>query len=312
MNLQRLIEQYISFQRSLGSSFITNAGILRAFGRDRGPRASVANVRVRHVDAFLGKARPVTKTWFIKLSCLRCFFQYAVSRGYIITAPLPTVVPNRPPVFVPYIYTQEELRRLFKVIESHPQGSSTLEPATIRTMILLYYGAGLRLREAAHLIRTDVDLSGSLLTVRNTKFGKTRLVPVGPQLSRALVQYNGARPKGRPADTPFFTTTLGRRVNTRTLQKTFRILCDRAGIRRSDEAHQQPRIHDLRHAFAVHRLTSWYRQGADVSRLLHQLSVYLGHLCLRHTQVYLSMTPELLREASQRFERYAGKERRHA
>jgi len=234
-----------------------------------------------------------------------------VSRGYITTAPLPTATPKHPPLFVPYIYTREELRRLFQEIKSHRQGTSTLEPATIHTMILVYYGAGLRLREATNLIRTDVDLSRSLLTIRNTKFGKTRLVPVGPQLSRALVQYDLSRPRRRPADAHFFTTTLGRRVNTRTLQKTFRILCDRAGIRRNDTG-EQPRIHDLRHAFAVHRLISWYQQGADVQRLLHQLSVYLGHLRLWHTQVYLSMTPELLREASQRFERYAEKERRHA
>ena len=178
-------------------------------------------------------------------------------------------------------------------------------------MILVYYGAGLRLREATNLTRADVDLSRSVLTIRNTKFGKTRLVPVGPQLSRALVQYDRTRPKGRPAEAPFFATRAGGPVNTGTLQQNFRILCDRAGIRRTD-THEQPRIHDLRHTFAVHRLTSWYQQGADVQRLLHHLSVYLGHVHLRHTQVYLSMTPELLREASQRFERYAGKERRHA
>ena len=147
-----------------------------------------------HVDAFLGKARPVTRTWFTKLSCLRCFFRYAVSRGYITTAPLPTVMPKHPPAFVPYIYTREELRRLLQVIESYPRASSTLEPATIRTMILVYYGAGLRLREATNLTRADVDLSGSVLTIRNTKFGKTRLVPVGPQLNRALVQYDRTRP----------------------------------------------------------------------------------------------------------------------
>jgi len=95
MNLQRLIEQYVSFQRSLGSSSIGDARILRAFGRARGPRVRVASVRVRHVDAFLGKARPVTKTWFNKLSCLRSFFRYAVSRGHITAAPLPTVMPKR-------------------------------------------------------------------------------------------------------------------------------------------------------------------------------------------------------------------------
>ncbi len=110
MNLRRLIEQYISFQRSLGSSFISGARVLRAFGRARGARASVASVRVRHVDAFLGKARPATMAWFDKLSRLRPFFRYAVSRGYITTAPLPTVMPKRPAVLVPYIYTREETR----------------------------------------------------------------------------------------------------------------------------------------------------------------------------------------------------------
>ncbi len=309
MNLQRLIEQYLSYQRSLGS-LLSEAKILRPFGRALGPRASIASVRLRHVDTFLGKARPVTRTWFKKLGCLRCFFQYAVSRGYVTTAPLPTTMPKHPPQFVPYIYTREELRRLLQVVESHPR-STSLEPATIRTMLLVYYGTGLRLQEAVNLTRADVDLDRSILTIRNTKFGKTRLVPVGPQLNRALVQYDHSRPRGRPAEAPFFATAEGGPVKTRTLHKNFRVACDRAGVRRTD-TNEQPRLHDLRHTFAVHRLTTWYQHGADVQRLLHHLSVYLGHVELKHTQVYLSMTPELLCEASQRFERYAGKERRHA
>jgi integrase len=275
MNLQRLTEQYISFQQSLGLPFITEAITLRAFGRARGRRASVASVHVRHVDAFLGKARPVTKTWFSKLSCLRCFFRYAASRGHIAALPLPTVMPKRPPVFVPYIYTQDELRRLLQAIEPHPHRNCLLEPVTIRTMILAYYGAGLRLNEATKLTRADVDLNGSVLTIRNTKFGKTRLVPVGPQLNRVLVQYDRTRPKRRPAEAPFFTTHAGCPVPPWVLERKFRLLCDRAGIRRTDER-QQPRIHDLRHTFAVHRLTSWYQQGADVQRLLHQLSAHAG------------------------------------
>jgi len=178
-------------------------------------------------------------------------------------------------------------------------------------MIVLYYGAGLRLREATNLTRADVDLNQSLLTIRNTKFGKTRLVPFGPQLNRVLTQYDRARPKDRRADAPFFATQTGGPVRRDGLEQKFRLLCNYVGIRRTDTA-TQPRIHDLRHTFAVHRLISWYRQGADVQRLLHHLSVYLGHVHLRHTQVYLSMTPELLREASQRFERYARKEQCHA
>ena len=106
----------------------------------------------------------MTETWFSKLSRLRSFFQYAVSRGYITAAPLPTVMPKYPPAFVPYIYTREELRRLLQVIESHPR-STSLAPATIRTMILVYYGTGLRLREATNLTRADADLNRSVLTL---------------------------------------------------------------------------------------------------------------------------------------------------
>ena len=307
MNLQRLIEQYISLQQSLGASFTVDAAILRAFGRARGSRASVAGVRLRHVDSFLGKDRPVTRTWFRNFFGLRPFFQYAVSRGYITIAPLPTIMPKEPPAFDPYIYSRDEIRRLLLATESRA-GNTRLEPVTIRTMILLYYGAGLRRREATNLTRSDVDLRTSVLTVRNTKFGKTRLVPVGPHLSQALAQYDDTRPARRPIDAPFFATRTGSKVNADTFHENFRILCDHAGIQRTDTTRLKPRIHDLRHTFAVHRLITWYQQGADVQRLLHHLSVYLGHASLESTQVYLRLTPELLHEASQRFERYAGKE----
>lgn len=308
MNLQRLIEQHIAFEQSLGTSYLTNAIVLRAFGRAMDRKIKIADVRPQHVDAFLGKTRPVTLTWHSKFSRLRTFFRYAVSRGYIEAAPLPTVIPKRPLPFVPYIYSVEELGHLLDVIEAEPR-RNCLGPATIRTLVLILYGAGLRLREATNLTCADVDLSESLLTIRNTKFDKTRLVPIGAQLTEVLSRY-ASRTRARPADAPFFTTRAGNAVKSATFERNFRFLCDHAGIRRTDTT-QQPRLHDLRHSFAVHRLTSWYRQGANVQRLLHLLSVYLGHVHIRHTQVYLSMTPELLQEASKRFENYAGKGHDH-
>jgi integrase/recombinase XerD len=305
MNLQLLIEQYIEFQRALGSPCVTNAIALRAFGRVMGDKAGIGDVRPEHVDAFLGKMKPVTLTWHGKHSRLRTFFQYAVSRGYIDIAPLPAVIPKRPAPFVPYIYTREELSRLLHAADSDER-SRCLEPVTIRTLVLLLYGAGMRLREATNLTCVDVELNRSVLTIRHTKFDKTRLVPIGAQLREVLAQY-AAGTRKRPAEAPFFITRMSTAVKPDTLEHNFRILCDRAGIRRTDGA-EQPRLHDLRHTFAVHRLTSWYRQGADVQRLLHLLSVYLGHVHIRDTQVYLTITPELLHEAGQRFERYAGKE----
>jgi integrase len=183
----------------------------------------------------------------------------------------------------------------------------------MRTLVLLLYGTGLRLSEALALDRSDVDLENHLLAVRQTKFYKSRLVPFSVRLGHALAQYVSGRPTPAPAaDTPapFFTTRSGVRLKQATIQRGFRCLRAHAGIGRRDGARSQPRLHDLRHTFAVHRLTSWYRQGADVQRLLPQLSVYLGHVHLGATQVYLSMTPELLAEANACFARYAGKEER--
>ena len=310
MKLQSLIERYIAYRQTLGEKFQTNAIILRAFGRAIGARADIADIRARQVRAFLDGTGPVTSGWHIRHNALLGFYRYAVSRGYVSASPLPTVLPQRPPPFVPYIYTQDELRRLLQATESYQRKRSSMEPVTMRTLMLLLYGTGLRVREGVALDRTDVDLENLLLTVRESKFYKSRLVPFGPQLRTALAQYLARHPaspvSGEPA--PFFTMRTGARVRRETADACFRRVREQAGIRRADGASYQPRLHDLRHTFAVHRLTSWYRQGADVQALLPQLAVYLGHVHLISTQVYLSMTPELLAEANGRFESYAGKE----
>ena len=286
MNLQKLIEQYIGHRRSLGEMQGSNAGTLRAFGRAIGARADVTDVRAEQVDAFLAGTGPRTLTWHIKLSVLRPFYRYAVSRGYVAVSPLPVVIPKRPPPFVPYIYSHEELRRLLQAAVTDRR-QACLEPTTMYTLVLTLYGAGLRVQEAVNLDRGDVDLVGSVLTIRQTKFGKTRLVPVGAPVGRRPGPLRDTCPDSRSGVPVLHDAGTGARVKTDTLRHNYRIVCERAGVRRADGAHYQPRIHDLRHTFAVHRLTSWYRQGADVQRLLPLLSVYLGHVHLRHTQVYL-------------------------
>lgn len=307
MTLRRLIEQYIAYRKSLGERCHTNGSILRAFGREVGARTAAMDVRPGDVDEFLAGVGPITSAWHIKHSALRGFYAYAVSRGHVATSPVTTVIPRRPPPFVPYIYSPDEVRRLLLATDVYQRNRSCVEPTTVRTMILLLYGAGLRLREALALTRSDVDFGARVLTIRQTKFYKSRFVPVGSQLCDALARYAG-RPGFRGLitgeSTPFFTNRAGGAMNQSTTERIFQRLRASAGIHRTDGARYQPRLHDLRHSFAVHRLTSWYRQGLDVQLLLPQLSVYLGHVHLEHTTVYLSMTPELLTEASKRFERY--------
>lgn len=304
MKLQTLIKQYLDYRTSLGWRACTESGYLGGFGRFVGADADVSDVRLEHVQAFLAGTGSLTSTWHTKYTTLRSFYRYAVSRGYAATAPLPSAVPKRPPRFVPYIYSVEELGRLVRATESVRRRSDcSLSPLTMRTLLILLYGAGLRIQEALNLNATDVDLTDGLLAIRQTKFGKTRLVPVGSQLRQALAAYS----RGRVAegDTPFFPSRNGGRIRREPVEDYFRALCQSEGIQRTDGASRQPRLHDLRHTFAVHRLTSWYRAGADVQNLLPHLSTYLGHVDIQSTQVYLSMTPELLDEAGNRFERYA-------
>jgi integrase/recombinase XerD len=311
VKLQQLIEQYITFRQTLGERFRTNAAYLRSFARSVGLQADIAEVRAEQVNAFLAGTGPVTSSWFVRHNALLGLYRYGQSRGYVGRVPLPAVLPARPVPFVPYVFAHEELRRLVDAAAAHRERRSCLDPDILRTLVLLLYGTGLRVGEAIRLDRQDVDLDNALLRVRQSKFYKSRLVPFGCQLKAVLTGYRGRHPvavgaAGEPA--PFLTTRSLRRVNLHTLQACFRRICDKAGIRRNDGASYQPRLHDLRHTFAVHRLTSWYRQGACVQKLLPVLSVYLGHAHLAATTVYLSMTPELLAEAGARFERYAQQE----
>lgn len=150
--------------------------------------------------------------------------------------------------------------------------------------------------------------------MRQTKFFKTRLVPIGPCLTSVLDHYAAQRrqlPLPEGESSAFFATRTGRRLHYRNVNKLFGRVRQSADIQRESSARYQPRLHDLRHTAAVHRRTAWYRSGADVQRLLPQLATYLGHADVASTQRYLHMTPELLHEASQCFAHYAQPEAYH-
>lgn len=308
MNLSDLVTQYVDLRRTMGHRFKRTEYILRSFCRAIGLRTSVTRIRPKAVAEFLAGAGTVGKTWHVKYGALKGFFQFAVNRGHMTKVPLPTELPKCRSSFVPYIYSHEELRRLLDSIPSYHRFPSRIEPSTLRAIVLLLYGAGLRRGEALRLTTADVDLANSLLIIRDTKFFKSRLVPIGPDLTKVLSDYARWRIATHPAaktENSFLVSRRGTALRHWNVQDAFERLREYAGIRRSDGGRHQPRIHDLRHTFAVHRLTDWYRQGADVQRLVYHLSVYLGHARLVHTQVYLTMTPELLQQAGGRFERYA-------
>lgn len=308
------ITEYVSYRQAAGADFRPTARLLDQFCRAVGPDVPIADLGAAQVRAFVDGHGPVTRYWHRKHSALRGFYRYALSHRLVAHVPLSATVAT-PPAFVPYLFTREEVRRLLQATTAYRTTRGHLLPHTLRALLLLLYGAGLRQGEALHLTLADVDLTAALLTIRDTKFYKTRLVPLGPDLCRALRQYaqrrqDGAASCGDPS--AFLVDGQGRPLKAGTVRRAFARVRRSARIIRTDGARYQPRLHDLRHAFAGHRLTAWYRAGADVQRLLPQLSTYLGHLTVASTQVYLTMTPELLREACLRFERYVDLEGTHA
>lgn len=308
MKLSQLATNYITLKQSMGMCFRAESVILNAFCRAMGD-IDIAQVTPNLVHNYLNGTGPITTFWHRKFEALTGFYRFAISRGHISSSPLPMIIPKRPAPFQPYIYTHDQFRRLIEItdlLSNSPR--CQVQPPTFRTLLLLLYGTGLRISEALSLTLADVDLPASLLTVRNTKFFKTRWVPIGPQLTAVLVTYAKTRrllPRPARKDSAFFATLRGNGLIRSTTQRIFRMLCERAGIRRMDGGRFQPRLHDIRHTFALNRLISWYREGKDVQRLLPFLSTYMGHVDVAATQRYLTMTPELLNEASLRFQRYA-------
>lgn len=311
MNVNDLVTQYVTFRRALGERCNTTENILRSFCRTVGRDTPVTQIQTEVVTPFLTGTGPITRTWHFKYGALKGLFRFAVSRGHLNKVPLPVERPRCSGTFTPYIYSREDLRRLLEAIPSYHRFPGRLEPPTLRAIVLLLYGAGLRRGEALRLRVADVDLTKSLLTIRDTKFFKSRLVPIGADLARVLSDYARWRVVTHPSvsdEDCFFGGRHGKAIHRWTLQDAFERLREHAGVRRTDGSGHQPRLHDFRHTFAVNRLTAWYRQGADVQRLVYHLSVYLGHARLAHTQVYLTLTPELLQQVSTRFEQYASRE----
>lgn len=314
MTLAAAIAKYVDLKQSMGMRFRSERYILKALHRHVG-EVDLTEVSTEAVATFLAGRGPVTATWLNKHRALRRFYEHWITRGQIICSPVPTAVPRVAQNFVPHIYSNDELRRLLAAVdENQARPGCQISAPTFRLLLLLLYGTGLRISEALHLTGADVDLDAALLLIRESKFYKSRQLPLGPTLVHRLAEH-ADRARGRPARgqaMPFFATIRGAGIPIALARLNFVGLRRRAGVHARPGALSAPRLHDLRHSFAVNRLVAWYREGADVQRLLPHLSTYLGHRRIESTQRYLTMIPELLEQASGRFERYATAEVSHA
>jgi len=299
--METLVEDYLARRRSLGFALRVDAGQLRSFARfadgtgHHGPLTIDLIMRWatqpgRRTRRFTGR----------RLAVIRPF---ARDRAGVDPAseipPAGLLGPARRRA-VRHIYTDAQLLAL--VAEARKLGpAGGLRPMTYATLFGLLAACGLRVSEALRLTHADVDLEREVLTVRMTKFRKTRLVPVHATTADALRAYAQHRDSALPlqAATTFFVTKSGTALPYSTVRHVFKRL---RGSLDWDKADPRPRIHDLRHTFACRRLGAWYAVGVDVAVQIAALATYMGHAHITDTYWYLTGSPELLALAAQRFE----------
>lgn len=278
MKLHELVTQYITYRKSLGEKFHTNETYLKSFVKILGQNREIQKISEDDVAIFLYKSKidKITSAWFIKHTAVLGFYQYAFTRGFVDKIPLPKVLPKRPPPFVPYIYSKQELRQLLDATSCYQKNKSFIEPYMIRVILLLLYATGMRMCEALALKLIDIDLVQNIITVQHAKFYKSRLLPIGNQLSEVLKDYLFQRNKYHltESDAPLFAGKDNLSLKAWTMQQIFQRIRDKAGISRSDKATYPPRLHDLRHTFAVHHLINWYQEQRYYETFTYIINLY--------------------------------------
>lgn len=304
-DLENHLERYLELRRALGFEMRVEGRLLRDFLTFL-QRRTLAESLIAQAAVEWASSRGGSKYQAGRLSMARCFLVHLRAHLPGIQVPATAMIPSgvRP---TPYIYSEAQIAALMREASAlKPAGS--LRPHTYATLIGLLASCGLRPGEAVRLRDADVETEATppRLVIRETKFRKTRLVPVDSSTADALRSYASMRKRlGYDDLTPtFFVSESGAPLAYSTVGATFLDIVRRLGIHGMARSHG-PNLRCLRHTFAVRRLLHWYSQGMDVNKLLPQLSVYLGHAKPQNTYWYLTATPELLRKAGTRFESYA-------
>ena len=304
-SFHRLVDDYLRVRRGLGFDLESTEWKLRDFATYADRIGHSGAVTIELAVEWAQSSRSSNPAQAVRrLAAVR---QFARHRALLDPATeVPPVgllgrIPRRPP---PHIYTEAEVAALLQQA-SRLRPEHGLRAATYVAYFSLLVSTGLRLSEACLLTNNDVDLVNGVLVIRETKFRKSRLVPLHPSTTEALARYadrrNGCR--AAPRSEYFFRTERSPRLQRHAVEKTFAGIRQRLGWAGHGRT-RQPRIHDLRHTFVTRRLLRWCQDGADVDRKILALATYLGHAKVTDTYWYCTAVPELLASTAQRFERF--------
>ena len=304
-SLKTAVYEYVAMRRALGFKLKKYDTLLLDFAaflkRNRSTHITVKDVL--EWTAQTGSTDPNYAAR--RLQVVRGFARYRSAIDPRTEIPMPDLLPRSRERLQPHLYTQEEISQLLLTALQPRCGASSISRWSRYTILGLLSVTGLRISEALNLDVGDVDLEQGILTIRNSKFGKDRLVPLHTTTQAALRNYLRRRNECFPGRsiTPFFVSRHGTRVRYGKFHRTFMIVSRKLGLRGPTER-RGPRLHDFRHRMAVETLLRCYRLGADPERRLPALSTYLGHTSLTHTYWYLHQHPSLMKQATKRLERH--------
>ena len=303
--LDRHLEDYLTLRRALGFKLVGEGQLLAqfvTFAAAAGQRTVTTATALEWARLPRGGSPNYLSR---RLRAVRGFARYLHALDPTCEVPPIELLPASKHRPVPYLYRDREVLALMAAARGL---RPALRGATFEALIGLLACTGLRIGEAIRLDRDDFDPARGVLTVRDSKFGKSREVLLHESAVRALLDYGERRDRlcPRAKDRSFFVTTRGSRLTHPTFYGPFRALLEQAGVRHPSPP-RRPRAHDMRHSFAVKTLLGWYRDGDDVAARMPLLSTYLGHVDPAATYWYLSAAPELLGLAAERLELASGR-----
>jgi integrase len=309
-SIELTVDRFLAHKRAHGRKYHSEQAELRllvAFVAEQGV-IWLDDLTPALLDDFLAsRPRRRPRSFNHLLGVLGCLLDWAVSQQLLEVSPLQARRRRVTSSRIPFLFDPVQARRLLQAAGALADNSrAPLRGATYRTLFGLCYGLGLRAGEACGLRLGDVEAARALLVVRGGKFGKSRLVPHGPRIAQLLAEQLERRHQSGAIrdEEPLFTFDGSRPINPCTASQTFHQLVLALDLP-VPEGVSPPRLHSLRHSFAVGCLLRWYREGLDPATRLHQLSTFMGHVDPCSTAVYLTITPALLDEANRRFERFA-------
>lgn len=305
-SLAAAVGDFLAYKRALGRKYLTEEATLRLLVdfADEHRVVCLHELTGPFLEAFVA-SRPRRRAGSFNhlVGVVGCFLDWAVVQGRLGASPLRRVHRRETDDRLPFIFDAAQVRQLLDAAAALPDNPRGMNRGAIHHAIFaLCYGLGLRAGEACGLRVDDVDTDRQLIVVRGGKFGKSRLVPHGPRMGELLARQLQCQ-GGRGQD-PLFSFDGQRCVNPATPSQAFHRLVVELGFAVPDGV-ASPRLHSLRHSFAVGCLLRWYREGIDPASRLLRLSTFMGHVSPDSTAVYLRITPQLLAEGAARFEAYA-------